>query len=103
MAYTGGVCTISIYFMTSVSSESSLSKEIITLYDLYTNNSIKKRNKYIGMHVLGEATVSEWIWVCMFLGEATVSEWIWVLSNKIITVTDSCAVRVNTFCWCDTV
>ena len=50
-AHTGGVCAISIYFMTSVSSESSLSKEIITLYDLYPNNSIKKNC------VLGEATV----------------------------------------------
>ena len=26
-----------------------------------------------------------------------------VLSNKIITITDTCAVWVNTFCWCDTV
>jgi len=25
------------------------------------------------------------------------------LSTKIITVTDTCAVRVNTFCWCETV
>ena len=65
--------------MTSVSSESSLSKEIITLYDLYPNNSIKKRKQiYWNACFLEEATVSEWIWVCMFLGEATVSEWIWV-------------------------
>jgi len=54
--------------MTSVSSESSLSKEIITLFDLYPNNSIKKKKQiYWNACFLGEATVSEWIWVCMFL------------------------------------
>jgi len=25
------------------------------------------------------------------------------LSNKILTVTEACAVWENTFCWCDTV
>ena len=50
--------------MTSVSSESSLSKEIITLYDLYPNISIKKRKQiYWNACFLGEAAVSEWIWV----------------------------------------
>ena len=70
--------------MTSVSYESSLSKEIITFYDLYRNNSIKKeKTNTLECMFLGEATVSEWIWVCMFLGEATVSEWIWVRFYRI--------------------
>ena len=91
--------------MTSVSYESSLSKEIITLYDLYPNNAIKKRNQIywnacfrggncvrmdMGMHVFRGGNC-----VRMDMGK--------VLSNKIITVTDTCAVRVNTFCWCNTV
>jgi len=79
-AYTGGVHTISIYFMTSVSSESCLSKEIITLYDLYPNNSIKKE----------KTNILE----CMFIrgGNCVRMDMGKVLSNKIITVTDTCAV-----------
>jgi len=53
--------------MTSVSYLSSLSKEKNKLYDLYTDNLIKKR-KQIDRNtcLLGEATVSEWIWVSIY-------------------------------------
>jgi len=53
--------------MTSVSYKSSLSKEIIKLHDLHTDYFIKKR-KQINRNVcsLGEATVSEWIWVSCY-------------------------------------
>ena len=44
----------------------------------------------MGMHVFREGNC-----VRMDMGK--------VLSNTIITVTDTCAVRVNTFCWCDIV
>jgi len=43
---------------------------------------------------LGDATVSEWIWVCMFFrgGNCVRMDMGKVLSNKIITVTDTCLV-----------
>ena len=44
--------------------KSSLSKRIINLYHLYPNNSIKTRKQIdCNAYLLGEATVSEWIWV----------------------------------------
>jgi len=61
------VCKISIYYMNFVSFQSSLSKEIITLYDLCPNNSIKKRKQiYFNACFLGEATVLEWILVSFY-------------------------------------
>ena len=80
MAYTGGVCITSIYFMTYVSSESSSWKEIITLYHLYPINSIKKRKQIY--------------WNAVFFrgGNCVRMDMGKVLSNKIVTVTDTCAV-----------
>jgi len=54
---------ISIYYMTSVSYQSSLSKKNPTkLYELYPDNSIKKKKQiYHNAYLLGEATVSKWI------------------------------------------
>ena len=49
--------------MTSVSYQSSLSKEINKLYDLYRDNAIKKRKRIDrNACLLGEATVSERIY-----------------------------------------
>ena len=51
-------------YMVSVSYQSSLSKEIIKLHELYTDKLIKKKKQiYRNACLLGEATVSEWIWV----------------------------------------
>jgi len=37
------------------------------LYDLYSENSVKKRKQiYSNACFLGEATVSEWIWVSFY-------------------------------------
>ena len=50
------------------------------MYDLYPDNSVKKRKQIdCNACLLGEATVSEW--TCFKF-----------LSNKIVTVTDACAV-----------
>mgnify|MGYP007091315963 CR=1 FL=1 len=58
------VSNISIYYMMSASYQSSLSKEIVKLYDLYLDNSIKKRKQIdCNACLSGEATVSEWKWV----------------------------------------
>ena len=72
--------------------KSSLSKRIIKLYHLYPDNSIKTRKQIdCNAYLLGEATVSEWIWVSFY----------WI--QFVVTVTDACAVWVNTLCWGDTV
>ena len=66
--------------MTSVSYESSLSKEIITLYDLYPIYSIKK--------------IKQIYWNACFRGgcNGVRMDMGKVLSNKVITVTDTYAV-----------
>ena len=81
----------SIYYMMFVSYQSSLSKEIIKLHYKYPDNSIKKRKRIdLSACLLGEATVSEWIWVRFYRIK-------WSPLQTLF------AVWVNTFCWCDTV
>jgi len=53
--------------MNYVSYQSSLSKEIIKLHDFDTDDLIKKRKQIDhNTYLLGEATVSEWIWVSFY-------------------------------------